>query len=166
VNKCIIVGNLGADPEIRRTQDGRPVANLRVATSDTWRDKSTGERKERTEWHKVTVFNEGGVKFAEQYLKKGMKVYVEGQLQTRKWTDKDGVEKYSTEIVYNFNGALTSLEKVEGRQQPPDDYGTTRTRESSGENSYAAAHGKAQPEQGSYRRSTLDDDIPFEMSWR
>lgn len=156
VNKVILVGNLGADPEIRRTQDGKPIANLRIATSETWRDKNTGERKERTEWHKITVFNEGGAKFAEQYLKNGMKVYVEGQLQTRKWTDRDGVERYSTEVVFQFNGALTSLEKAEGRQQSPDDYGTTRTRESSGQNNYASAHGRAQP-----GRNDMDDDIPF-----
>ena len=99
VNKVILVGNLGKDPEIRRTQDGRPIANLRIATSETWRDKATGERKEKTEWHRVVIFNEGLCKVAEQYLKKGAKVYIEGQLQTRKWTDQSGVEKYSTEVV-------------------------------------------------------------------
>ena len=99
VNKVILIGNLGADPEIKRTQDGRPIANLRIATSETWRDKSTGERKEKTEWHRVVIFNEGLCKVVEQYLKKGAKVYLEGQLQTRKYTDKDGVEKYSTEII-------------------------------------------------------------------
>ena len=164
VNKVILVGNLGADPKIRRTQDSKPIANLRIATSETWRDKNTGERKERTEWHRITVFNENAAKFAEQYLKKGMKVYVEGQLQTRKWTDRDGVEKYSTEVVFNFSGALQSLEKAEGRQQSPDDYGTTRTRESSGQHSYANAHGRSQPSGGGasgYRAPDLDEDIPF-----
>src|SRR5215468_7361110 len=111
VNKVILVGNLGADPEIRRTQDGRPIANLRVATSENWRDKNTGERKEKTEWHRVVIFSEGLCKIAEQYLKKGSKVYLEGQLQTRKYTDKDGVEKYSTEVVLQgFNSALTMLD--------------------------------------------------------
>ncbi len=111
VNKVILVGNLGEDPEIRRTQDGRPIANLSVATSESWRDKATGERKEKTEWHRVVIFNEGLCKIAEQYLKKGAKVYIEGQLQTRKWTDQDGVEKYSTEVVLqNFNSTLTMLD--------------------------------------------------------
>src|SRR5215475_9759370 len=111
VNKVILIGNLGADPEVRRTQDGRPIVNLRVATSDTWRDKATGERRERTEWHRVVIFSEGLAKVAEQYLKKGSKVYIEGQLQTRKWTDQSGVEKYSTEVVLQgFNSALTMLD--------------------------------------------------------
>ena len=92
VNKVILIGNLGADPEIRRTQDGRPIANLRIATSESWRDKATGERKEKTEWHRVVIFSEGLCKIVEQYLKKGSKVYLEGQLQTRKYNDKDGVE--------------------------------------------------------------------------
>src|SRR6266536_3569526 len=99
VNKVILVGNLGADPEIRRTQDGRPVANLRVATSDSWRDKTSGERRERTEWHRVVIFNEGLCRIAEQYLKKGAKVYLEGQLQTRKWQDQQGKsEEHTSEL--------------------------------------------------------------------
>ncbi len=111
VNKVILIGNLGADPEIRRTQDGRPIANLRIATSETWRDKATGERKEKTEWHRVVIFNEGLCRVAEQYLRKGAKVYIEGQLQTRKWTDQSGVEKYSTEVVLQgFNSTLTMLD--------------------------------------------------------
>ena len=111
VNKVILVGNLGRDPEIRRTQDGRPIANLSVATSENWRDKATGERREKTEWHRVVIFNEGLCKIVEQYLKKGAKVYLEGALQTRKYTDKDGVEKYSTEVVLQgFNSALTMLD--------------------------------------------------------
>ena len=115
VNKVILVGNLGKDPEIRRTNDGRPIANLSVATSESWRDKTTGERKEKTEWHRVVIFSEGLCKIAEQYLKKGSKVYLEGQLQTRKYTDKDGVEKYSTEVVLqNFNSTLTMLDTRSG----------------------------------------------------
>ena len=115
VNKVILVGNLGKDPEIRRTQDGRPIANLSVATSESWRDKATGERKEKTEWHRVVIFNEGLCKVAEQYLKKGAKVYLEGQLQTRKWTDQSGADKYSTEVVLQgFNSNLTMLEGRSG----------------------------------------------------
>ena len=116
VNKVILVGNLGKDPEIRRTQDGRPIANLSIATSDTWRDKATGERKEKTEWHRVVIFSEPLCKIVEQYLKKGAKVYIEGALQTRKWTDNAGVEKYSTEVVLQgFNSTLTMLD---GRSGP------------------------------------------------
>src|ERR1041385_1048026 len=115
VNKVILVGNLGKDPEVRRMQDGRPVVNMSVATSESWRDKATGERKEKTEWHRVVIFNEGLAKVAEQYLKKGSKVYLEGQLQTRKWTDQQGVEKYSTEVVLQgFNSALTMLDRAGG----------------------------------------------------
>src|SRR6186713_3394119 len=115
VNKVILVGNLGKDPEIRRTQDGRPIANLSVATSESWRDKNTGERKEKTEWHRVVIFSEGLCKIAEQYLKKGSKVYLEGALQTRKWTDQAGVEKYSTEVVLQgFNAVMVLLDRPEG----------------------------------------------------
>lgn len=110
VNKVILIGNLGRDPEIRRTQDGRPIANLRVATTENWRDKASGERREKTEWHSVVIFNEGLCRVAEQYLKKGAKVYIEGQLQTRKW-EKDGIERYSTEVVLQgFNSTLTMLD--------------------------------------------------------
>jgi single-strand DNA-binding protein len=111
VNKVILIGNLGADPDIKRTQDGRPIANLSVATSESWRDKNSGERREKTEWHRVVIFNEGLCKIAENYLKKGSKVYIEGQLQTRKWTDQSGQDKYSTEVVLQgFNGNLTMLD--------------------------------------------------------
>jgi single-strand DNA-binding protein len=111
VNKVILVGNLGKDPEIRRTQDGRPIANLSLATSESWRDKATGERKEKTEWHRVVVFSEPLCKVIEQYLKKGSKVYLEGSLATRKWTDKDGADKYSTEVVLQaFGGTLVMLD--------------------------------------------------------
>jgi single-strand DNA-binding protein len=111
VNKVILIGNLGRDPEIRRTQDGRPVANLRIATTESWRDKTSGERREKTEWHTVVIFNEGLCRVAEQYLKKGAKVYVEGQLQTRKWQGQDGQDRYSTEVVLQgFNSVLTMLD--------------------------------------------------------
>jgi single-strand DNA-binding protein len=116
VNKVILIGNLGKDPEIRRTQDGRPIANLSIATTESWRDKASGERKDKTEWHRVVIFNENLCKVAEQYLKKGSKVYIEGSLQTRKWQDQSGVEKFSTEIVLqNYGGTLTMLE---GRSGP------------------------------------------------
>lgn len=111
VNKVILVGNLGADPEVRRMNDGNPVVNLRIATSESWRDRSSGERREKTEWHRVVIFNENLAKVAEQYLKKGSKVYIEGQIQTRKWTDNSGQEKYTTEIVLNrFRGELQMLD--------------------------------------------------------
>ena len=115
VNKVILVGNVGKDPEIRRTQDGRPIANLSLATSESWRDKATGEKKEKTEWHRVVIFNENLCKVVEQYVKKGSKLYIEGALQTRKWTDQSGAEKYSTEIVLQgFNGSLTMLDGASG----------------------------------------------------
>ncbi len=119
INKVILVGSLGKDPEVRRMTSGEPVVNLSVATSETWKDKNSGERKEKTEWHRVTIFNENLAKVAEQYLRKGSKVYLEGSLQTRKWTDKDGAEKYSTEIVLQkFNGALVLLDKRESGSAP------------------------------------------------
>ena len=111
VNKVILVGNVGKDPEIRRTQDGRAIANLSIATSESWRDKNSGEKKEKTEWHRVVIFNDNLCKVVEQYVKKGAKLYIEGQLQTRKWTDQAGVEKYSTEVVLQgFGGTLTMLD--------------------------------------------------------
>jgi single-strand DNA-binding protein len=115
INKVILVGNLGKDPEVRRTQDGRPIVNFSVATSETWRDKATGERREKTEWHRVVIFNEGLCRVAEQYLKKGSKVYLEGQLQTRKWQDQSGQEKYTTEVVLQgFNSQLALLDRAGG----------------------------------------------------
>ena len=115
VNKVILVGNLGRDPEIRRLQDGKPVVNLSVATSESWRDKATGERREKTEWHRVVIFNENLCRIAEQYLKKGSKVYLEGSLQTRKWQDQSGQDRYSTEVVLQgFNSQLTMLDRVGG----------------------------------------------------
>ena len=131
VNKVILVGNLGRDPEVRRLGSGEPVVNLRIATSETWRDKQSGERKERTEWHSVVIFNENLAKVAEQYLKKGSKVYIEGSIQTRKWTDQSGVEKFSTEIVLQkFRGELTMLD---GRGDGE--------RESSGGGDYGGGYG-------------------------
>src|SRR4051794_30477015 len=115
VNKVILIGNLGKDPEIRRTQDGRPIANLSVATSDSWRDKNTGEKREKNEWHRGVIFSEGLCKVVEQYLKKGSKIYIEGSLQTRKYQDKDGQDKYSTKIVLqNFNSTLVMLDRAGG----------------------------------------------------
>ena len=111
VNKVILIGNLGADPEIRRTQDGRPIANMRIATSETWRDRNSGERRERTEWHRVVCFQEGLCRVIEQYVKKGSKVYIEGQLQTREWEDQQGQKRYSTEVVLQgFNSVLQMLD--------------------------------------------------------
>ena len=160
VNKVILIGNLGADPEIKRTQDGRPIANLRIATSETWRDKNSGERKEKTEWHRVVIFNEGLCRVAEQYLKKGAKVYIEGQLQTRKWTDQNNVEKYSTEVVLqNFNSVLTMLDSRGGGGGSfvSDDAGGDfeSGSPSGGAPRRVAAAG------GGGRRSDMDDDIPF-----
>lgn len=160
VNKVILVGNLGKDPEIRRTQDGRPIANLSIATSDTWRDKATGERKEKTEWHRVVIFNEGLCKVAEQYLKKGAKVYIEGALQTRKWTDKDGVEKYSTEVVLQgFNSTLTMLDGRSGGG------GGDRVSDYSGGDDFGSPGPTAQRRPamagGGGGRGDMDDEIPF-----
>jgi single-strand DNA-binding protein len=172
VNKVILVGNLGRDPEIRSTQDGMRIANLNLATSESWRDKMSGERKEKTEWHRVVIFNERLTELAEKYLRKGSKVYVEGQLQTRKWTDNAGVEKYSTEVVLTrFKGELTMLDGARdggragaggpmeggydegGFAGAPGDsprYGGTGA-----SGSGAGAGG------GRGRRDDLDDEIPF-----
>lgn len=149
VNKVIIVGNLGKDPEIRRTQDGKAIANLTVATSESWRDKGTGERKEKTEWHRVVIFSEPLCKVAEQYLKKGSKVYIEGALQTRKWTDQSGVDKYSTEIVLQgFNSTLTMLDKPGGSEPAA----TSRPAR--------ASAGAANP------NADMNDGIPFAPEFR
>jgi single-strand DNA-binding protein len=159
VNKVILVGNLGADPEIRRTQDGRPIANLRLATTDSWRDKATGERKERTEWHRVVIFSEGLCKVAEQYLKKGSRIYVEGSLQTRKWQDPQGQDRYSTEVVLqNFNGTLVMLDRV-GGGSGPDEGGGSDFGSSSGGGRSAPARQPAMA--GAGRREDMDDEIPF-----
>lgn len=121
LNRVMLIGNLGADPEIRRTSDGRPIANLRIATSESWKDKSTGERREKTEWHRVVCFNDGLCRVLEQYAKKGSKVFIEGQLQTRKWQDKDGQDKYSTEVVMQgFNSSLILLDSKSGGNPAPE----------------------------------------------
>lgn len=172
VNKVILIGNVGADPEIRRTQDGRPIANLRIATSETWRDRNSGERKEKTEWHTVVVFNEGLCKVVEQYVKKGAKLYIEGQLQTRKWQDQTGNDRYSTEIVLQgFNSTLTMLDGrgegggAGGGRSGGGDFG--------GGNDYGSGGGydqQSSPRGGSSRgggqpsggfSNDMDDDIPF-----
>lgn len=158
VNKVIIIGNLGADPEVRRTQDGKPVVNMNLATSDTWRDKATGERKEKTEWHRVVIFNEGLAKVAEQYLRKGSKVCVEGSLQTRKWQDKDGNDKYSTEIVLTgYGSTLVMLDK-------PDRENGDRPASERDANGYADATGRPRPRATAHGRATgdeLQEDVPF-----
>jgi len=160
VNKVILVGNLGRDPEIRRTQDGRPIANFSIATSESWRDKNTGERKEKTEWHRVVVFNEGLCKVVEQYVKKGSKLYIEGQLQTRKYTDKDGVEKYSTEVVLQgFNSVLTMLDSRGGGSSSADDFGGGSS-DDFGSRGPSAARKPAMAGAGG-KRGDMDDEIPF-----
>jgi single-strand DNA-binding protein len=152
VNKVILVGNLGNDPEVRNMPNGGKVCNLSVATSERWKDKSTGEQREKTEWHRVVIWNEGLVGVAERYLKKGSKVYLEGQLQTRKWQDQSGADKYSTEVVLQgFGGTLVMLDRQEGdggqRQQSSDRPGASR------------GGGSAAP-------GGMDDDIPFMAEWR
>ncbi|WP_315920181.1 single-stranded DNA-binding protein [Mesorhizobium sp. SP-1A] len=163
VNKVILVGNLGADPEIRRLNSGDPVVNIRVATSETWRDKNSGERKEKTEWHNVVIFNDNLAKVAEQYLKKGMKVYVEGQLQTRKWQDQNGQDRYTTEIVLQkFRGELQMLDargQGEGGQ-----VGYSGGRDSfgqSGTSDYGRGGGNRGSAGGGGASRELDDEIPF-----
>ncbi len=159
VNKVILIGNLGADPEVRRTQDGRPIANLRVATSESWRDKTTGERREKTEWHRVVIFNEGLAKIAEQYLKKGSKVYLEGALQTRKWQDQQGQDRYSTEVVLQgFNAQLTMLDRAGGAagdREPSYDAG-----EDFGASGPTASRDRKPAAVGG-KRADMDDEIPF-----
>jgi len=150
VNKVILVGNLGNDPTVRTTQDGREIANLSIATSDSWKDRNTGERKEKTEWHRVVIFNDNLVNIAKNYLRKGSKVYIEGALQTRKWTDQSGQEKYSTEVVLQgYNGTLTMLDGKPGGGEGA----------SAGNYNQAAAGGNAgaRPQAA----PVLDDEIPF-----
>jgi single-strand DNA-binding protein len=162
VNKVILVGNLGKDPEIRRTQDGRPIANLRIATSESWRDKATGERREKTEWHSVVIFNENLCRIAEQYLKKGSKVFIEGSLQTRKWQGQDGQDRYTTEVVLQgFNGNLTMLD---GRSASA---GSGASLQESGQADYGADNGHEGGPRGAKGGAKggfdkqLDDEIPF-----
>ena len=148
VNKVILVGNLGKDPEVRRMTSGDPVVNLSVATSESWRDKASGEKKEKTEWHRVVIFNKNLADVAEKYLRKGAKVYLEGALQTRKWTDKDGADKYSTEVVLqNFNGTLVMLDSRGG---------------GGGEGGGGGGGARGASEGGaSFQRDEMDDEIPF-----
>jgi single-strand DNA-binding protein len=153
VNKVILVGNLGADPEVRTLPSGNKVVNLSVATSDNWRDKNTGERKEKTEWHRVVIFSEGLVRVAEQYLKKGAKVYLEGQLQTRKWQDQSGQDKYSTEVVLQgFNSNLTMLD---GRGENGGDSAGFSSPPSRSEGR------RPSPSAPAFESGGMDDDIPF-----
>jgi single-strand DNA-binding protein len=158
VNKVILVGNLGRDPEIRRSQDGNKIVNMSLATSETWNDKGSGERKEKTEWHRVVIFDERLADVAEKYLKKGSKVYLEGQLQTRKWQGNDGVEKYTTEVVLSrFRGTLTMLDGRSGGGGG-DDYGGS----SGGGSSSGGGGGYGGPSGGGGRGGDdLDDEIPF-----
>jgi single-strand DNA-binding protein len=185
VNKVILIGNVGADPEIRRTQDGKAIANLRIATSEQWRDRNSGERREKTEWHSVVVFNEGLTKVVEQYVKKGAKLYIEGALQTRKWQDQNGNDRYSTEIVLQgFNSTLTMLD---GRGEGGGDRGSygggggsSRGNDFGGGDDFGGGYGGGgndydrRPSGGSNRGGgnsnqssggnfsrDLDDDIPF-----
>src|SRR4029077_6573360 len=168
VNKVILIGNLGADPEIRRTQDGRPVANLRLATSESWKDKTTGERKEKTEWHRVVIFNENLCRIAEQYLKKGSKVFIEGALQTRKWQDQSGQDRYSTEVVLQgFRGELTLLDRAGSAGSAGGggggDLGADEGSDfgSPGPSRKVAAAAGAAGARGGGGRGDMDDEIPF-----
>jgi len=174
VNKVILIGNLGADPEIRRTQDGKPIANLRVATTESWRDKNTGEKRDRTEWHRVVIFNEGLCRVAEQYLRKGAKVYIEGQLQTRKWQDQQGQDRYSTEVVLQgFGSTLTMLDGRSGGGMGMSDGGQANY--GGGQADYGGGMGGSNNMGGGYNEprqapaaggggdfdKPLDDEIPF-----
>lgn len=171
VNKVILIGNLGRDPEVRRMGSGDAVVNLRIATSENWRDRQSGERKERTEWHSVVIFNENLAKVAEQYLKKGSKVYIEGQLQTRKWTDQAGQERYSTEVVLQrFRGELTILDsrgEGGGRGEGDfggdagSDYGSSGPMDRAPARSGGGNRGQGGGAPASNFSSDLDDDIPF-----
>jgi len=160
VNKVILVGNLGRDPEVRSTQDGKKIVNFSIATSETWKDRQSGERRERTEWHRVVIFNEGLGRIAEQYLRKGSKVYIEGQLQTRKWTDQSGVEKYTTEVVLqNFRGEMQMLDSRGGGQgggMGGDDGGYSS---GGGQGGGGMGGGGGAPAGGGF--DDLDDEIPF-----
>lgn len=161
VNKVILVGNLGRDPEVRHTQDGKAIVNLSIATSETWRDRNTGERKEKTEWHRVVIFNEGLTKVAEQYLKKGQTVYIEGQLQTRKWTDKDGAEKYTTEVVLQgFNSVLTMIGGRPGGGDSAGGFAGGGGDEFGQSSPMDRPRGGAGAKAQSFTRD-LDDEVPF-----
>lgn len=163
VNKVILIGNLGRDPEIRSFQNGGKVCNLRIATSETWKDRSTGERREKTEWHSVAIFQEGLVKIAEQYLKKGSKVYIEGALQTRKWQDQSGQDRYSTEVVLQgYGGTLTMLDGREGGGGGGGgSYGGDSGYGGGGGYDDGPSSGGSGGGGGGGSRSDLDDEIPF-----
>jgi single-strand DNA-binding protein len=165
VNKVILVGNLGADPEVKRMPSGEAIVNLSVATSETWRDKQSGERKEKTEWHRVVIFNENIAKVAEQYLKKGSKVYLEGQLQTRKWQDKTGADRYSTEIVLQrYRGEMTLLDgrNEGGSMGGGEGRGSMEDRSGGGGDFGRSAPMERRPAMsGGGRPADMDDDIPF-----
>jgi single-strand DNA-binding protein len=159
VNKVILIGNLGKDPDVRRTQDGRPIVNLSVATSESWRDKATGERREKTEWHRVVIFNEGLCRVAEQYLKKGAKVYLEGSLQTRKWQDQSGQDKYTTEVVLQgFNSQLTMLDRAGGGG---GDVGSDDSGGDFGSSGPSTTRERKPAMAGAGKRGDMDDEIPF-----
>ena len=161
VNKVILIGNLGRDPELRSTQDGMRIANLAVATSESWRDRVSGERKERTEWHRVVIFNERLAEIAEKYLKKGSKVYLEGALQTRNWTHRGGQERYATEIVLNrFRGKLMMLDGARGAGAPPME-GSYDEGYGSGFDDEPTTRGSTAPARARTPINDLDDDIPF-----
>ena len=166
VNKVILVGNLGRDPEVRRLSNGDPVVNLRIATSESWRDKASGEKKERTEWHSVVIFNDNLAKVAEQDLRKGSKIYIEGQLQTREWQDKDGQKRYSTEIVLQrYRGELTILDSRDGggggREIDDGGFGGGEPRRMGGGGGGFDRGGGSGARSGGGRGPDLDDDIPF-----
>ncbi len=166
INKVILIGNLGADPEIRHTQDGRPIANMRIATSETWRDRNSGERREKTEWHTVVIFSEGLCKVVEQYLKKGSKVYLEGQLQTRKWQDRDGNDRYSTEVVLqNFNSTLVMLDGRQGGAGESGGYSQDSGADFGRSSPMQRPQGGGGERQGSdapsFARDDMDDEVPF-----
>ena len=167
VNKAILIGNLGRDPEIRSLQDGNKVVNLSLATSETWRDRSTGERREKTEWHRVVIFDEKLTEIAEKYLRKGSKIYLEGQIQTRKWQDQSGQEKYTTEVVLNrFRGTLTMLDSRRD-SEGGGDYGGGGGSGGGGGDSYGGGGGGGAPSGGgggggpAPGGGDLDDEIPF-----
>lgn len=148
INKAILVGNVGQDPEIRSTQDGREIASFSLATSESWKDKNSGEKKEKTEWHRVVIFSQGLVGVVKNYVKKGTKLYIEGSIQTRKWTDKEGVEKYTTEIVMqNFNSTLQILD--------------SKDRQGSSPSSYSSSNQSSAPSRNDVNVEEVDDEIPF-----
>jgi single-strand DNA-binding protein len=160
LNRATLIGNLGQDPEVRRTNDGRPVVNLSLATSESWTDKRTGERREKTEWHRIVIFNEGLCEIAEKYLKKGAKVFIEGAIQTRKWTDKDNIERYSTEIVLQaFGGQIKMLDRAE--RNSGGDRGGSSDHSQSDFGATGSSGGARRPAMAGGGDRGMDDEIPF-----